>query len=567
MVGPFTLKTNFRFDQNLKVNYANSPPVRSKGERGGHPTEVEVYQRTVGDIKVRDEIAYDPSVGYLPRYYRGIGYGMERGRNVASVTDYYLIDAKLCGAGGFVPTEWFLIDYELDDFESKYPRYDENTRLAAPGQSTVLHFKVSRLEDKKDQARMAELAGVTTILAPGGVINSKADFRPMTLSEVKSMMGTKAVISKPPALPKIDEVEKHEFEQPRAANWTPYWLAGLSLAAVAAFVIYRRSRMLVVLIGLIPLAGCGQQQPVPRLTAAFTQSRVLYDPTSPMLKLDLVISNSGNQTLRIMKVDAGCACRQVDPAQLPVTVRPGEGTKVAVSLSGKSSYSPESFVFTFLTDQGQLTAPVTLLSIPKHRLSPDSITMSGLDESSPDEAAGFDLVHREVYEAGSREPGVELVIPAGFVKDDRGVHEGKVAGSPDLAFRDTSYHLTIKDRSLGLHRADIILKGVEGRKLVEAPLVWQRLPLLSSVPEQISLTSRPVRVFLRCRDDSVELTRIQSTPPGVKAELDSPRSIRVTMTDDAPATLQDFIEVGTTSADSRTLRVPVIRYAPLTTQN
>lgn len=195
-----------------------------------------------------------------------------------------------------------------------------------------------------------------------------------------------------------------------------------------------------------------------------------------------------------MKVDAGCSCRQVDPAQLPATVRPGKGMKLAVSLSGKSSYSPENFVLTFLTDQGQLTAPVTLLSIPRHRLSPDSITLSGLDETSPDEAAGFDLIHREVYEAGTREVEAELVIPTGFVMESRGLHEGKVAGSPDLDFTDTSDHLTIKDRSLGLRRADLILKAAGGRKLVEAPQVWQRLPFLSSVPERIALTARPIRV-------------------------------------------------------------------------
>lgn len=290
MVGPFTLSTSSRFDRNLKVNYAGSAPVRSQGNRGGHPTEIEVYQRKSGDITVREEVAYDPSVGYLPRFYRGIAYGMERGRSTASVSEFYLIDAKPCRAGGFVPVEWYQISYELDDFESIYPNYDENTKLVAPSRSTVLHFKVNRLEDKKDPARLAELLGVTTILAPGGVVNSKTDYSPMTMSEVKAAMGRMAVQLNRPALPKIDEAQKQEFDRPIGTNWTLYWLAGLSVSAVAAFLIRRRSRMLVVLIGLIPVAGCGQQQPVPRLTAVFTQPRVLYDPTNPLLKLDLVIS-------------------------------------------------------------------------------------------------------------------------------------------------------------------------------------------------------------------------------------------------------------------------------------
>jgi hypothetical protein len=106
-----------------------------------------------------------------------------------------------------------------------------------------------------------------------------------------------------------------------------------------------------------------------------------------------------------------------------------------------------------------------------------------------------------------------------------------------------------------------MVREPSGRTLAEAPLVWQRLPFLSSVPDRIALTSRPTRAFLRCPDESVELTRVLSTPPGVKAELDSPHSIRVTMTDDTPAKLQDYIEVGTTANGSQSSRIPVSRYS------
>ena len=472
---------------------------------------------------------------------------------------------KPCSAGGFVPTEWYLIQYDLDDFESKYPGHDEQTKLVPPSQSTVIRFKVDRMEGKKDPARLAEMAGVNCILAPGGGVLSKTDFGPMTMPQIKSTIRTKSRPSNQPVLPNIDEAELHEFDRPKGDDRTPYWIAGLSLAAVVAFLIRRRRRMLIVLIGLLPLAGCGQR-PIPRLTAAFTQTQILYDPTHPALKLDLVLSNVGNQTLKIMKVDAGCSCRHVDPTQLPATVRPGERMKLAVSMSGKSNYNAQDYVFTFATDQGQLTATAALLSIPRHHLSPESITLSGLDEASPYEISGFDLVHREVFEPGLRESEVKFVTPDGFFKEDRGVHEGRVAGSPNLSFRDTSYHLTLKDRSLGLHRADITLKGARGHTLVGAPLVWQRLPLLSSVPERVALTDRTARVFLRCSDESVEFTHVLKTPPGVKAELDSPRSIRVTMTEGVPDTLQDFVEVGTTAAGAQTLRVPVSRYAPLAAQ-
>ena len=560
LVGPFTWYTSKRFDRDLKLNYAGALSVRSKRERGGHPTEVEVYERTVGDSRIRVEIAYDASIGYLPRYCRGIGFGEDRGRSTASVSELYVIDAQPCAAGGFVPTEWYIVRYNLDDFLSNYPGYSEETKFDPPKVSTVVHFKVNHLEDKKGPARLEDLAGVNQILAPGGILLAKSGYRPMTLTQLKSTLGTKGKASNRPILPNIDEAELHEFDRAKStSSWTPYLLGALSLAAIIAFLVHRRSRMLAIIFILMTMSGCGQK-PIPRLTAGFTKTRLLYDPSSPSLNLDLVVSNAGNQTLKIMKVDAGCSCRHVDPSQLPATIRPGERLKLAVAMSGARSFDTQTYIFTFNTNQGQFTAPVALLSIPKHHLSPDSITINGLYEASTDEESGFDLVHREAYVPGSRDPEAGLIIPAEFVKEDRGVHEGRVAGAPDLAFKDTTYHLTLKDTTLGLHRANIVLKDVKNHTLVETPLVWQRLPFLSSVPDRVALTSRPARVFLRCPDESVELTRVLSVPPGIKAEFDSPRSIRVTTTEDAPAALQGFIEVETTSAGSEPLRIPVARY-------
>ncbi len=371
LVGPFTWYSTYRFDRDLAVNYAGAAPVRSKGERGGHPTEVEVYERSVGDFRLREEVAYDPSIGYLPRFYRGIAHGQDRGRSTASVIELYLIDAKPCSAGGFVPTEWYHIHYNLDDFNTKYPGYDEDTKLTAPDRSDVTHFKVTRLDDKKDPARLEELSGVNEILAPGGFLRSKDDYGPITMAQLKSTLGAKARPTNRPIAPKIDLAEQQEFARPKDSNYRtlPYILAGLSLAAVAAFLVRRRYIASLLLLGLIPLNGCGQK-PVPRLTAAFTLPRVLYDPSRPTLNLDLQISNAGNQTLRIMKIDAGCSCRHVDPSQLPATLKPGERLNVAVGMSGGRNFSPQSYLFTFTTDQGLLTAPVALLSFHSAVMAP-----------------------------------------------------------------------------------------------------------------------------------------------------------------------------------------------------
>ncbi len=570
LVGPLTWCNFSRIDRDLQTKYAGKAKSIRAGSRGGRPTEDEVYERAAGDSTIRQEMAYDPNLGYLPRFCRTIAYGMDRGRSNASVLEYYLLDAKPCRAGGFVPTEWYQIRYNIDDFATRYPGYNELTALEPPAKSTIIGYRATRFEEKTDQAKLMDLSSVILIQGAGGAIGFQGGSTTLTLSDIKAKLGRNAQPTNKPIIPNIDHAEQNEFRRPKpTTDWRPAWLGGLALAIVGSLLIRRRmARAAVVLLALLPLAGCGSgdgaaAKAVPRLTAAFTRDRLLYDPSNPALNLDLMIQNAGNQTLRIIKVDAGCSCRHVDPKQLPATLRPGEGLKLAVGMSGGRTFAPETYVFTFTTDQGQFTAPVGLLSLPRHQLSPDTVTMNGLYESNADEEARFRLVHREVFEPGRRDAGVALAIPEGFAREDLGVREGRVASAPEFAYRDSEYRLTLRDRSLGLHRAEVVARDAAGRKLAEVPVVWQRLPFLTSVPERVALSDRPARAFLRCPDEAVEFARVVSAPPGIKADLDSPRSIRVTTTVDAPASFEVFVEVETTAAAARTLRIPIARHGAL----
>ena len=233
---------------------------------------------------------------------------------------------------------------------------------------------------------------MNNILAPGGVVFPKNGLVSMTLTQLKSTLGVEATATNRPTIPKIDVAEQHEFARSKGnSSWVFYYtLAGLVLAGVAAFLIRRRYMVSILLLTLIPLNGCGRK-PVPRLTAAFDHPRVLYDPSRPILNLDLLICNAGNQTLRIIKIDAGCSCRHVNPDQLPAALKPGQQLRVAVGMTGGRNFSPQSYLFTFTTDQGQLTAPVALFSLPTHYLSPDTVTLSGLNDKSTEKEAGFDL--------------------------------------------------------------------------------------------------------------------------------------------------------------------------------
>ena len=71
-----------------------------------------------------------------------------------------------------------------------------------------------------------------------------------------------------------------------------------------------------------------------------------------------------------------------------------------------------------------------------------------------------------------------------------------------------------------------------------------------------------MRVFLRCPDQAVELTKILATPPGIKAVISSPSELTVTLEPGAPGVIDGVVEVATTAEGRPPLRVPVVRYAP-----
>ncbi len=137
--------------------------------------------------------------------------------------------------------------------------------------------------------------------------------------------------------------------------------------------------------------------------------------------------------------------------------------------------------------------------------------------------------------------------------------------SPEGPFKfvDSTYHFTITDTSYGLQKREINLRSPDGSAVVSEPVVWNRLPFLSSVPSKATLGVQPARVFLRCPDQSVELSRVLSAPDGIKAVVSSPRELTVMLSENAPSVINGIVEVATTAKERPPLRVPVLRYAPV----
>ena len=136
-----------------------------------------------------------------------------------------------------------------------------------------------------------------------------------------------------------------------------------------------------------------------------------------------------------------------------------------------------------------------------------------------------------------------------------------IRANPLGQWLDTTYRLTLKEKTLGLKKVVIGLKAADGERLLELPVVWNRVPFLSSSPARAFVGPYAVRVFLRCPDESVELTRVLSAPAGIKAVVSSTREVTVVCSAEAAAVVDGEIKVATTAESYPPLRIPVARFS------
>ena len=558
-IGPYAWGHVYPFPTFLARQFPGMRPERRPATRGGHATEVEIYRREQEDGWHQVEVSYDPSIGSNPRYCRLLKWVAKDDR--LFVKEAYVVKADVCSAGGFVPTEVRKTAYRVDRFSRNYPKFDDNTSFTATDQVELDRFVATRFVDFVGPAKIEDTAGVTFLTSyggprkiPGGLLNA------MTIPAVKAALGTRLTAA-PPPMPHLDVAEQNEFNTQRGRPWWPYLIGGLAAVAALGAAGYARKRALAVvaLIGLLPAAGCGTAgPPAPRLSGAFDRPQLLYDPGRP-LQLTLTLKNDGNRPLRIRAVNGGCTCRRVDPAPFPATLKVGQSLNVGVSLNDDRSFAPQNITFTADSDQGSLNFPASLHALPSHHVSPIAPANNSLVEGQGWE---FDLVHRELSDGTSPTHPATLTFPAEFAATRGQTVAGSVANLPKFAFKDTTYHVTLKDDRLGLCKAPILLRAGD-RTLFEVPVIWKRSRYLSTAPERVSLGTRPVRVFLRCPDEAVELTRVLSAPAGIRAVVSSPRELTVSPGDEAPPVLDGYVEVGTTAEGKPPLRVQIVRYQPV----
>jgi hypothetical protein len=381
--GPFLWWITYPFPKFVEVHFPGVIPSRKLGSCGGRPVEIEVYRKQNPKGWIQVESFYDPSVGYLPRLARSIS---NVGDGNTFVREMYLIEARPCPAGGFVPLEWFELDFAIRDFESRYPNYDPETVFGPVPRVGVGHFLADHFRGLSAPICLKHLQGVHTVSTPGGRVPLKEGMGSVTLSGLKTMLGARLTNPGPRALPRLDEDELSKFKKPGRTHVAIYLGTILAVSAliVSCWLIYRRRYRLLAL----PVLGCANlsggcaypDAPVVKLSGELSPGRFIADSSEREFPLKLLVLNEGNQPLRLFSVNGGCSCRQVDQSRFPCSMEPGSQLELPVKITNSRKSTPEEFVFSFETSQGNIGVPVSLQHFQRHQLDPESLGHAVLNE-------------------------------------------------------------------------------------------------------------------------------------------------------------------------------------------
>ena len=237
-------------------------------------------------------------------------------------------------------------------------------------------------------------------------------------------------------------------------------------------------------------------------------------------------------------------------------MRPGGRLAIPIAYNPGRTSQPQSAAFTFETNFGVLRVMAGFHPLPEHQIEPESISHEIYEG---DEEWSFDLTHWRAVKSADTSPTRVIALPD-LELEQLSTHVGALIGMPGITREDISYRVRLKSGAIGPHKSAISVVDAQGRELTSASVIWRRLPFQSTVPDRVTIGQAPIRVFLRCRDDSVELAYVVSVPDGVRATITSPRQLTVQLMAGYAGPVNGAIEVETSAMGRNPLKMPVVRY-------
>lgn len=501
-------------------------------------------------------IAFDPSIGFIPRYSRVV---LDRG--TASINEMYLIDARPCSAGGFVPVEWISLRFDVPDFRKRYPDFDLQTTVVDCPQSrvSVRHFQITSWQDAKPEPRLWCDEGFSIVGWWNQEVTLPNGTTSLSLDEIKQLLGDRMNFRPPLALGSaINSAELQETRRPR--SWKRWLVYGLLTAIGAALLVstYRRRRAVRTLIVIAPillLPGCQKVPLQLQLQFKFAEENLLVDKNHGVLQTSVVISNTGNCEMVIRDAQPSCTCTVAKEDSFPLRLKPREKAEVAVNLQKRYDSLAQQIIWTIDTDQGEIHCSSRIFMFPEAKMEPyQHFGVLGVGDSPV-----FKFLAQQIAMEQDALPEGSLQAPDGVRLTEKGVRSGRgpVAG---FKFVERSYEVEITDPTIGNHRKDLLLATPDGETLASAMLSWQRVPPIRTFPERVLLADRRVRVFLHAKDKTIEFVRVLETPDGITATITSPKELSVAPLENAPPSIDGVIVIETDAPSDGIVRVPVVRY-------
>jgi hypothetical protein len=501
-------------------------------------------------------VAYDASIGFLPRYVRLMMH--DRSNDLGMIEEMYLVDARRCSYGGYVPCEWIQLSFDIEGFGAKYRDVKPGSVLEPPNSEVSIGwFRAEQFDDLLAEPAVQNDEGFTHLSSGGGTVAVPGRAKTLTLTEMRRALGLKVYTA--PPVSRIDSIEAHEFDGTSNSS-LKVWIGCLLLILLGCgflFVGYRRYRSvrMLLLFGTVVVLGCAQ--PLPALQTTLTPAVIAYDwqADDAPASFTLSIRNTGNCVLEIKEMKTGCSCALADSSAFPITLVPKDPCDVEIHIQRTSRYSKQSLVWTFLTDLGEIRCTNSFLMFPKAKISPKHQFAPALYPGDPH---AFMVVAHEVTADGIPFPTAELKVPDGLDVAE-GESQSGVGPSEGFVFRERTFIVSVVDQDLGHHKREVVLVSGD-EKLAVAFVGWKRIPLVSTLPEKVYLAERPIRVFLTSKDETAEITRVLSAPAGIDAILASPREILVRPKPEIHESVDGEIVVETDAAASSVIRIPVVRY-------
>ncbi|WP_422927306.1 hypothetical protein [Singulisphaera sp. PoT] len=503
----------------IETTYKNSEVTRKKTLFHDHPTESELYTVDNGKMTLKLLVLYDPSIGYVPRYLRGMSYKSNEAAPQVICKEVFLLEAKPCSAGGFIPTEWCETFYTAAKFDpSQADRWD--AKFSYTTKIIADHFKAGSISDLKgNRVVMREMSDVRHLATGSGDVALPAGSKNLNIEQLTNLMKGARKSRMTPLLKKksttpaaTSTAQGSGPSGPTASQLAIYLSSSLFFTFIGVYFARRANKIgSVAQLSILVLAshlilGCGARDrgpEPPQLGIATETGAIIYKPGEKTVDVPILVSNSGSSPIKILNADGGCSCRKFDDDQFPLVVGPRSASKLTIKYTPKSETEVQTVSISFALASGTVSCPLNIAAFPRHLFSPDSIALSWYSNDGAEKS--FELMHREVVRSNEAFEPVFLVPEMAeiFSERSRSSEEGFVEGADQLKFKDTTYTFAIKngvlnpDKLSNTLKTRILLKEKrDGMVASEVPILMSSIPYLSTVPDRVILGNRPARVFI-----------------------------------------------------------------------